>query len=423
MSSRKQTSLIILCWAVYTLAYLGRYSYTANIVPIQEYFSISDENLPLLSLPTTFFFFAYGAGQIINGLLCSRYNMKIMLPTVLFLSAAVNISVYFGLPFYLIKYFWLFNGVLQSVLWSSLLLILSKFLDENHMKKAVIFMSTTVSIGTFLAYGFSAGFALFNGFKFSFLVAAVAMSAVAVVWLAFYGKLTEKTASVSEEKAETEEQLLSKPIGNAAGEEKRNVAKGVFLIMLLFGVYAVMINFIKDGLHTWVPNILKSEYGLPDSLSIILTLVLPVFAVFGAASAVFLNKKIKDHSDMVGIFFLLSAACVGGITLFLKTEYWVPLLALFGVVTMFMHGANNVVTSMLPLSVGKKYNAGLIGGLLNGACYIGSTLSQYVIAAIAAASGWTTVFTVLFFACFAPILIAMIWTVIRLAAKKGKIGK
>lgn len=391
ISRRKQFVLIILCWAAYTIAYLGRYSYNSNGVPIKRFYGVENDEF---SLATTFFFFAYGAGQIINGLLCRRYPMKYAIAFSLIISAAINLSVFLGLPFYLIKYAWLINGICQSVLWSSLMRILSCYLDADRMKTAVIAMSTTVSIGTFLAYGASALFALFDGFVFSFLLAAVSMAAVGTAWLFTYGAITENTRL---ENAET----VSDDVKETEGSGNGTPISGLLAMLAVFGLFAVVTNFVKDGLTTWVPLILNEKYGLNDSLSIILTLVLPLFAIFGAVVAVWLNRRVRDHSDLVGVLFFFASACVAGIVILLKTELWYAVLALFGAVNMFAHGSNNVITSIMPLYVGKKYNAGLVAGVLNGACYVGSTASQYVIAAIATASGWNTVMITLLLCCIA----------------------
>ena len=406
LSNKKQIALIIICWAIYTVAYLGRYSYTSNGVPIKRFYEVSSDEF---SLATTFFFFAYGAGQILNGLFCRKYNMRFMLFGALAVSSAINLSVYLGLPFYLIKYLWLVNGLCQAVFWPSLLRILSCYLDEKHMRTAVVMMSTTVSMGTFLSFGSSALFALFDGFRYSFLLAAVCMAVIAVLWVTIYGKLTENARLENEKNYETE-----KPQEYKGG----SISKGLLYIFAVFGMYAVATNFIKDGLTTWVPHILSEQYGLNDSLSIIFTLVLPIFGIFGAVSAVSMNRTIKDHSALTGVFFVLSFACTFGIVLILKTEYWYIILVFFGAVNMFMHGTNNVITSMLPLSVGKKYNAGLVGGVLNGACYVGSTLSQYVIAAIATARDWNTVMDMLLYLCVFAVVVAVIVRILRYIIKQ-----
>ena len=217
LSNKKQITLIIICWAIYTVAYLGRYSYTSNGVPIKRFYEVSSDEF---SLATTFFFFAYGAGQILNGLLCRKYNMRFMLFGALVISSAINLSVYLGLPFYLIKYLWLVNGLCQAVFWPSLLRILSCYLDEKHMKTAVVMMSTTMSIGTFLSFGTSALFALFDGFKYSFLFAAVCMTIIAVLWVLLYGNLTENARIENERSVETEKPQEAK---------EQSLSRGLFL--------------------------------------------------------------------------------------------------------------------------------------------------------------------------------------------------
>ena len=51
---------------------------------------------------------------------------------------------------------------------------------------------------------------------------------------------------------------------------------------------------------------------------------------------------------------------------------------------------------------------GLVGGVLNGACYVGSTLSQYGIAVIATMSDWNTVMRVLAYLCLVSSVVALI---------------
>ena len=77
---------------------------------------------------------------------------------------------------------------------------------------------------------------------------------------------------------------------------------------------------------------------------------------------------------------------------------------------------------MFPLSVGEKHNAGLLAGVLNGACYIGSTLSQYLIAMIASAGGWGSVMNVLLYSCIGMSALAFILFVVRQTAARKKFG-
>ena len=406
MTKRQSRMLIFMCWALYVAAYIGRYSYNANKLPMSIAYGVdSDTEMGLIS---SFFFFAYGAGQIVNGLLCKHYNLKYVLPFSVIASAVVNFIIFLGItPFWTLKFLWLLNGIVQSVLWSSLLLALSRSLDEHYIKKAIIAMSTTASIGTLLAYGISALLALFGGFKYTFLIGAVVMVLVAVVWMFVYDYMTG--GHVKNEVAHESSEL---PV-------KQKTDKSVFKILIIFGIFAIVINFIKDGLTTWVPEILFDTYSLPDSLSILLTLVLPMLTIFGTTFVVFLNKKIKDYVALILVLFGLASVLVGIVVVLFSTSLWGIILAAFGLIALLMGGSNNVVTSILPLSVRDRANSGFVGGMLNGCCYIGSTLSSVGLGVLSDYYGeWLPIFYFLLGASvFVVVASAVILLVKRLRQK------
>jgi sugar phosphate permease len=51
--------------------------------------------------------------------------------------------------------------------------------------------------------------------------------------------------------------------------------------------------------------------------------------------------------------------------------------------------------------------------VLNGFCYVGSTLSTYGLAVIADKSGWMAVFWTLFWCCVAVLVATMIYFIVR----------
>ena len=90
-NAKKQFSLIFLCWFCYTIAYLGRYGFSANINLIITEYGVTKSEVGLV---TSCFFFAYGIGQIVNGILFKKYNKRIVLPLALFVSALINIAIF-----------------------------------------------------------------------------------------------------------------------------------------------------------------------------------------------------------------------------------------------------------------------------------------------------------------------------------------
>lgn len=376
LSNKKSNFLIFLCWAAYTAAYVGRLNYNASMVEILAQLGTTKEAAGTVS---SFFFFAYGAGQLVNGLLSKRYNTKYSVTIALVASCVINFSMTFCQGIDAMKILWLFNGVFQSILWSSLIKTLSDNLADNKLSKAVMVMSTTVASGTFAAYGLAA---LFSALKVSwtciFYVASAVVGVVAVLW--FVGM---STINKSEKNSKTENKTSTKKLSLTPA-----FVMGVAVIL----VCAVTNGFIKDGVTTWVPSILKEEFGVPSSLSIIVTLLLPVLSIFGASLVKVLHKKQKNENALNGIFYLATMILVGLIILTLNLKSAPLTLVLFGGIACLMAAVNNVITSVVPLYSRDKIDSGLSAGLLNTFCYVGSTLATSLLGKIADTKGWNDVF-------------------------------
>ncbi len=367
----------MLCWLVYACSYIGKLSYNANISQIGPDFGVSYAECGMVS---TFFFFAYGIGQVVNGFLCKRYNVKYVIFGSLAVASAMNILVTLVSDFALIKYIWLINGVAMSFLWTSLIRLLSETLPDEDMNMAIIAMGTTVATGTFFVYGMSSIFAAIASYQLTFIIAAAAMLTVSLIWLFSYNRLTDVEQSGNKEATEHAPHIHGKVSGS------------VYVLIVVLAFFAVANNFMKDGLTSWTPDILSKLYNTPGWLSILLTLLLPIMAIMGTVVAVNLQKKTKNFVLTVTLLFLISAVLMGVVIGFISTPYLIITIVCFAIVSCLMAGVNNVITSMVPLSMKGDMNSGKIAGILNGFCYLGSTVSSYGLGVIADAFDWAAVF-------------------------------
>lgn len=380
---------------MYTTAYIGRYSYSANINPIMADFGADHASAGLV---TTMFFFAYGAGQVVNGLLCRYYNKKYVLSVSMIVSAVLNLMFFVGVDFSAVKYMWFINGCVQSVLWTSLILTLSEKLDTKYLDLAMLVMSTPVAVGTFLSYVGSAVFVHIGNYRISFLVGGVVMLIAGIVWLVAYTGVSN--GCIGEAKAQSTEQ---------SGGVKRGFDGRIVSMIAVLAVFAVINNFVKDGLNVWVPSILKESYGLGDSLSILLTLLLPMLGIFGSTLNILLGRRIKSYVSICGVSFAIASVFMLSVILLIKTPYWLPILICFAVVVFAMYAANNVITSMAPLYMRDKVNSGAVAGVLDGFCYFGSTISSYGLGVIADSYGWLPVFYLFLAVMLASVLISVVY--------------
>ena len=376
LNNKKSNFLIFLCWAAYTAAYVARLNYNASIVEILAQLNVTKEAAGTVS---SFFFFAYGAGQLVNGLLSKRYNTKYSVTFALVASCIINLGMTFCNGIGAMKILWLFNGVFQSILWSSLIKTLSDNLADDKLPKAVMVMSTTVASGTFTAYGLSALFSALNmSWTSIFYVASAIVGAISVLWFAGISTI-QKSAKKSE-------------VTENKKQNKLSVTPLLVFTVIVILVSAVTNGFIKDGITTWVPSILKENFGMPSSLSIIVTLLLPIVSIFGASLVKTMHKRQKNENVLNGIYYFVAMILAGLILLTINLKSAPLTLILFGGIACLMSAVNNVITSVVPLYSRDKIDSGLSAGLLNTFCYIGSTLATSLLGKIADTKGWNDVF-------------------------------
>ncbi len=382
---------IILCWCAYTSTYLGRYSYSANIPAV-----IADRGITYAEagLVSTCFFFAYGIGQFANGILSKYYHKRYIIPLALFVSALLNLAIFVGVPFSVFKYLWLANGAMLSILWPTLIATIAEKTPNSHYHKASLTMSTTATVGTFLTYGLSALLNWWGGYAYSFLIGAVAMIAVGLVWLLGYRRLFPAGDL--------------QRVKQGAGSVSKQVDKRTILLIVVLCLLAAIVNLVKDGLTTWVPSILTDKFELHRSLSILLTLLLPALGILGAFSNAALYQRTNNRMTNLTVWYGLTVLFIVAVIVFLDTSLWYVVLIALGGTSLFTHAVNIIITSEVPLTMHQEMNSGLLAGILNGCCYVGSTISSYGLGWLADRTGWNGVFYLLLGMCTLAVLITLL---------------
>lgn len=373
--------LIAVAWLMYTVTYLGKYSCNANVSGIMAEFNVDKGQAGLIP---SCFFFAYGASQIINSFFCDKYSTRYVPAACMFLSAALNVVVGFTNYFPIIKFLWIINGATLALIWPMIVKTMGESLNPNELSKAVVAMGSTTALGTAAAYGLSALFTELNAFRAIFFVAGAVMPIIGAIWIIFFNKMT---GGATEKDVAAALNTFKEP-----KSEHKKFTKPIIVTIVTFGVIVTFVQIVKDGLQTWLPSLLQEIYGFKPSISLILTLTLPLSGVPATLIVVQMNKKIKN----------LIMLCLTQITLilaFISIAYAglslnVAAVLIAGCVCghCFIHGMNNVITNLFPMSLGKNYNIGFVSSLLNGLSYVGSTISAYGMGEFSTKFGWRGMF-------------------------------
>ena len=153
LNRKNATFLILLSCLTYSTAYVGRLCYAANLISIRGDFGIDQATAGTVS---SFYFFSYAAGQLINAFIAKYCNPKYTVTLALIVSSLCNLGIGLSPSVEPMKYIWLINGLAQSMLWCNILNIQSRFLSNKDIGRCIIWNCLTYSIGTFVSYGVSA---------------------------------------------------------------------------------------------------------------------------------------------------------------------------------------------------------------------------------------------------------------------------
>ena len=383
--------VVLLCWLGYSFAYVGRYDFTASILPMSQALGWSDSTLGGIA---SCFFLSYAGGQLLSGLLAHFFNPRWTFGCALAGTALCNALVpLFPTPAAL-RTIWFLNGCAQSLLWCSVVKAMASHVREKAMPFSILIISSTVSVGTLLAYGTAALSAAAGAWRGPFLVAAGGLAFSTALWFALYRFPARGTQDAAPHAAAKAYPRATKWTGDARAPgalPRARVAALVGLVALGCGAC----GFLRDGLMTWAPKVLHDLFGTSAASSILLALAMPLVGLFAA----FLNKVWHDREPNISA---MSAACFAVAALFVALALHAmrrPSLALavaaFAGVTLAMGMVTNQITSMFCLAYRRFFDSALVAGVVDTACYVASSFATYSLGRAADAGGWTLVFRLL----------------------------
>lgn len=397
-SKSYQWFLIFFCFFIYFTAQLGRYSYSSNINLFEEAYGVNHVQSGWV---TTIYFLVYGAGQIVNGILCKRYNKRLICFIAVAVSSVLNLIVFFGVPFWNMYYLWAINAAAQSILYPTVMLTISENVEKRYLAAASIVMACATTVGTFASYGMGAIFSKPENFKYSFVVAAAAMLVAGVVWL--FGSSKFRKTSVPK--------ISDNRLVEVGSEKKKEsfATLGIFAFVEL-AFFSFVSYAVSGGVATWIPVIMKEVYSLGNSMSAFLSAFLPFFSIFNSILAEVVYAKTKNFNLSSLILFGVSVVISIGAIVFLKTNYLLLLVILiaFRLVT---GAAVNLYTAKAPLYLSDRCNAGFLSGFLNGLCYLGNAVSSLALGVLAEYGSWELAFTVITVVTALPLLVYPIYLV------------
>lgn len=364
-TSKSNYKLTYLFMLTYLVSYITRINYGTVIAEmvVRTHFSKA-----LLSMALTGSFVTYGVGQLISGKCGDRFQPKVLVFAGLLVTTAMNLLIPLCRTPYQMAAVWCVNGFAQAFMWPPIVRLMAALLTDEEYKRASVVVSWGSSVGTIVIYLAAPAIISLSSWKGVFLFSAAASVIMAFVWQKLCCNIDMPTA-----------------VYKTKDGEKGKIFTPLFICIMLA---IILQGSLRDGVTTWLPSYISETYNLSSVISILTSVVLPIFSIICfQAAAVLYRKVFKNPLMCSAVIFAFGA--VSATLLFAFSGRGAALsLILAALLTGCMHGVNLILICMIPAYYKARGNVSTISGILNSCTYIGSAISTYAIAIVSENIGW-----------------------------------
>ena len=350
MKKKKTMWIMVLCYLAYTSIYIARLNLSTASPELQK--SVMDS--AQIGLLGSVFSIVYACGRLLNGWLSDRVPPYMMITGGLLIVGCANIAIGFFPPFTAILLLWGVNAYAQSMLWSSVLEIVSALYDPETAKRKASYMVTTVATGNVLGIIVSTVLVSRFGVGYAFTVPGIITLFFAVLILLSTREIHPKPKM-------------------QAHLSMRQILKQKDVRLLLIPTFCH--GVIKDNISLWMVLYFVSRFNIDLKASAMFVLFVPLVGFAGRMLHPLCYRLCKENEHSASfVGFVLSALAL--IPLFLDTV--TPLVA--AVCLSLVYAAVSIInTSMLsifPLRYAATGNVSSISGMLDFLTYGGAGVSS-----------------------------------------------
>ena len=383
--------VFLMGWLVYFSQYFGRYNYAASMVAIGQK---QGWDTALLGLIASIIFVTYGFGQLFTGWLGDRLNPKAMIFVGCAGSAGCNLWMGLSGSLLQMQLAWGLNGLFCALIWAPMVRLLTVYMPADRLRKSILAFTYATSLGVTGTYRLTSFLVSRFDWRVAFYVPAVIGLAASLGWLAVSFTSGKTPARVPE--GETSEQRSGQMRGRAVGGAPPRKGEAFLSVYVRSGLplllaAILLMGLLKDGMMTWVPQMISDTFQVEAYLSIFLSAALPLVN----SLSVWLVRRISrgHEGDDMRNGSLLFLGAVAGMGVLLLAGGLHPLLSvvLFSIISTFVTGTNVILISFVPLQFTAMGRTSTIAGLTNAFTYLGSALSGWGLGWIAGRYGWGVV--------------------------------
>ncbi len=328
-------------------------------------------------------FFAYGAGQLINGTLGDYISPKIMAFLGIMTSGVLVMSLPFIPGFTLNMVVWAVVGFFCSMMWGPLTKIIAENSTGDTGRKLMLALNASLVAGTLMAYLIASIVSAVAPWQTAFFAAGGYMILCGSVYFAILTYLEKRKIIVCAG-------IKTKGVKRAEPKEKLSFGLMMKHALIPTVIYCMMNGFIRNAVSFWVPMYIKEMYNVSDAFASAITILLPIFNFMGTFLGVVLLKakifRSSEHILSATLFFL--STLTFAIIVMLNGASLVLTVICLVLASASMNSVCNLIYAVYVFRYKDTGRISTFTGALDCSAYIASGVGTKCIGLMKAAMGW-----------------------------------
>lgn len=357
MKNKKVPSYVIfiILYMAYTATYIARLNLSMAKPALAE---LGKLTTPQLALMGSLFSVIYASGRLLNGALGDKIKPWIMVSGGLFLAGLCNISIGFFPPFTGMLILWGVNAFAQSMLWSSVLCIVSAIYDVETAKKKTTIMVTSVATGNIL--GILVTSYLVNNFNIG-----LAFTVPGTITL-----ILGAAVMLSANKVESQDK---KAVKSHIPMYKLFARKDIMIMILPAMFHGAM----KDNISLFMADYFVHDFSIDPTQNPLYILFIPIVGFLGRSvySVFFKLFKYNEHK-VSAMGFAFCALFALPLALGIKSAIIATISLSF--IYAFVSIINTSLLSVYPMQFTKYGNVASVSGIMDFLTYLGHSISSAI---------------------------------------------
>lgn len=348
----KKKIIFLTVFAAYASIYIARLNLSSAGPYLIDSNTLDAAKLGILG---SVFSVIFSIGRLVNGTISDIMPPYRMISIGLIIAGISNIAVSFLPPFAGIFCLWSANAYAQSMLWSSILCVLTAIYDKKEIKQKTSVMVTSVAVGNIFGIILNTFFIVKFGVRFAFIIpgAITLILSIPVILSTKHIRITKSS--------------------NVQHKSIFELLKNRELLIMCFP--AMFHGVMKENVSLWMTVFFIDTYAINLTTSSFYVLLIPIIGFIGRILCPFLLKVCKNNENTVSAVGFLICAVSASILCTIKTSIILSALTL-GIIYAAVSIINTSVVSIYSLHYTKTGNSASVSGFLDFATYIGGGIAS-----------------------------------------------